>query len=53
MLVDVVNMVEDNPNSDDAALRDAACEDLALAKINEFAALFDSLGTTDTVARGR
>lgn len=53
MLVDVVNMVEDNPNSDDAALRDTACEDLALAKINEFAALFDSLGTTDTVARGR
>lgn len=48
MLVDIVNMVEDDPNPQDAALRDATCEDLALAKVNEFAALFDSLGTTDT-----
>jgi len=48
MLIDVVNMVEEKPNPQDAALRDTACEDLALAKINEFAALFDSLGTTDT-----
>lgn len=53
MLVDIVNMVENNPNLQDAALRDAACEDLALAKINEFAALFDRLGTTDMGVRDR
>ncbi|SFU33465.1 type IV secretion system protein VirD4 [Nitrosomonas eutropha] len=53
MLVDVVNMVEENPNPEDAALQAAACEDLALAKVNEFAALFDSLGTTDMDVRGR
>lgn len=53
MLVDVVNMVEENPTAEDAALQADACEDLALAKVNEFAALFDSLGTTDMDVLGR
>lgn len=53
MLIDIVNMVGDQPaNAEDAALLESACEDLALAKVNEFAALFDSLGTTDTGVLG-
>lgn len=54
MLQDIVNMVSDQPaNAEDEALRESACEDLALAKVNEFAALFDSLGTTDTGVLGQ
>lgn len=48
MLTDIVNKVSDQPNNaEKEALRESACEDLALAKVNEFAVLFDSLGTTD------
>ncbi|BBL36043.1 hypothetical protein Nstercoris_02322 (plasmid) [Nitrosomonas stercoris] len=53
MLVDIINMVEENPTPEDATLQAAACEDLALVKIREFARLFDSLGTTDMDVHSR
>ena len=52
MLADIVDKVNDRPNNaEEEVLCESACEDLALAKVNEFAALFDSLGTTDMDVR--
>lgn len=47
-LSDIVNLAdEDSVTKENEVARNRACQDLAWLKVQEFAKVFDSLGTTD------